>query len=143
MLEDGKPGKLLGTTPLTVAIWTDTIVGKPGQMGQRRLAFHLPVLRTKDGFYCGFVLKSGDIQVERYAIWSEGLRDAQPSERLLDIGAGLAYDLRRGKAIMLTGNFTMDQMIPASYDDHFPPPRISEIAVDFAAERKQQERAPQ
>jgi len=145
LLEEGKTGRLLGKTPLDVPIWTDRIEGKPGQGGKRRLTFHLPVLRLKDGFYRGFIIKSGGIEVDRYASYAEALADRQPSQgRPLDLGAGLAYDLRQGKGILFDeGTLAMDETVPASYANKPPSPRIRDITVDFKDEttRKAAEKA--
>jgi hypothetical protein len=130
LLANDRVGQLLGKTPLDVNIWTEVISGHPGQSGMRKLTLHLPVLRTKDGWYRGFVVKQGNIEVKRYA----SLRDELPN----DAPGGLAYDLRLGKGIWCHGNIETQVTIPASYDKDFPPPLISEINVDFASEGEQQ-----
>ena len=131
--------KLVGTTPADVDIWTEAISGNPGGKGKRTIIFHLPVLRTKDGFFCPFRIVMGDKQVEKYAfLWvRENLFmaislpwDTAP-KGTIDIGSGLLYDLKQGKGILFTGNLTFDEIIPASFATSFPPPRISEITVDF------------
>ncbi len=127
LLEDSKAVRWLGKTPLDVTIWTDKIVGRPGELGRRTLTCHLPVMRARDGFYCGFLIRHKETRSERYAVWTEGVPGGSPS--------GPTDDLQQGRYIVLKeGAFASIEQVPASYGKGCPSPRVSEISVDLAAD---------
>lgn len=114
--------KYLGKTPLEVTITTITLKEKAVGKGLQTTTYNLPTLMTKDGYYCIFLIKKGDMERTEQGFFSNPLSPAT--------GGSIAEALREGKIIRMTGNFKdVETPIPDGFK--FPADLVNEISVDF------------
>jgi hypothetical protein len=114
--------KYLGKTPLEIKIMTIILKGKPGEKCLQTTIYHLPVLRTRDGFYCIFLVKKGNMERKEQGFFSNPISPTA--------GGSISAALHEGTVIRMTGNIEdVETFIPDGFK--FPPDLVNQISVDF------------
>lgn len=116
--------KLVGKTPITFMIWTQSLIGGPGVSGSNcTTTFYASLMRMREGFFCPFLIKLGEESRERFAFWKEMERDPVPGR--IEIRPDRWYIDKESSGLGLLIE------IPSDFTKEHAETIVSDISIDF------------